>query len=89
VSEAARSNSARASAPELLQHRRGARDAAYILGDAFSAADIYLFMLSRWTHNVPKKARDLPHLGELLARVMARPSVREMFEIEGIGEPYY
>ena len=61
----------------------------YLLGDAFSVADIYLFMLSRWTRNMPKKARDLPHLGGLLARVMARPSVRDVFAIEGIGEPYY
>jgi len=61
----------------------------YLLGDAFSAADIYLFMLSRWTRNMPKKARDLPHLGAYLARMMERRSVRDVFSIEQIGEPYY
>lgn len=61
----------------------------YLLGDAISAADIYLFMVSRWTRNATRKARELPHLGALLARVMARPAVREAYAIEGISEPYY
>lgn len=64
-------------------------ESPYLLGDAISAADIYLFMLSRWTRNATRKARDLPHLGALLARVMARPAVREAYAIEGISEPYY
>jgi glutathione S-transferase len=64
-------------------------DRPYLLGDAISAADIYLFMVSRWTRNAIRKARDLPHLGALLARVMARPAVREAYAIEGIAEPYY
>ncbi|MEP7120334.1 MAG: glutathione S-transferase family protein, partial [Byssovorax sp.] len=55
----------------------------YLLGEQISAADIYLFMVSRWTRNQPKKARDLPHLGALLARVMARPAVQEAYAIEG------
>jgi glutathione S-transferase len=61
----------------------------YLLGDTISAADIYLFMVSRWTRNTTKKARDLPHLGALLARVMARPRVQEAYAIERIAEPYY
>jgi glutathione S-transferase len=61
----------------------------YLLGDAISAADIYLFMVSRWTRNMTRKARDLPNLGPFLARVMARPAVREAYAIEGIAEPYY
>lgn len=64
-------------------------DRPYLLGDAISAADLYLFMVSRWTRNASRKARDLPHLGALLARLMARPAVREAYAIEGISEPYY
>jgi glutathione S-transferase len=60
----------------------------YLLGDAISAADIYLLMVSRWTRNATRKARDLPHLGAQLARVLARPAVREAYTIEGISEPY-
>ena len=61
----------------------------YLLGAAVSAVDVYLFMLSRWTRNMPRKARDLPHLGPYLARMMARPAVQEAYAIEGIAEPYY
>lgn len=61
----------------------------YLLGDRISAADLYLFVLARWTRNMTRKARDLPHLGALLARVMARPRVQEAYAIEGIVEPYY
>jgi glutathione S-transferase len=61
----------------------------YLLGEQISAADLYLFMVSRWTRNTTKKARDLPHLGALLARVMARPRVQEAYAIEGIAEPFY
>jgi glutathione S-transferase len=61
----------------------------YLLGDTFSAADVYLFMLSRWTRNMPRRARDLPHVGPFLARIMARPAVREAYAIEGLAEPYY
>jgi len=61
----------------------------YLLGDAISAADLYLFMLSRWTRNMSRKARDLPHLRALLERIMARSAVQEAFAIEGITEPYY
>ena len=61
----------------------------YLLGEQISAADLYLFMVSRWTRNTTKKTRDLPHLGALLARIMARPSVQEAYAIEGIVEPYY
>lgn len=64
-------------------------DRPYLLGEQISAADIYLFMVSRWTRNTTRKARDLPHLGALLARIMARPRVQEAYAIEGIVEPYY
>jgi glutathione S-transferase len=64
-------------------------DRPYLLGERISAADIYLFMVARWTRNTTKKARDLPHLGALLARVMARPKVQEAYAIERIVEPLY
>lgn len=35
----------------------------WLVGDRFSIADVYLFMLARWSRNLPRKARDLPHLG--------------------------
>ncbi|WP_029010652.1 glutathione S-transferase family protein [Azospirillum halopraeferens] len=64
-------------------------DRPWLVGDRFSIADAYLFMLARWTRHMPRKARDLPHLGPFLARVMDRPAVREVFRIEGLAEPYF
>ena len=61
----------------------------WLVGERFSAADAYLFMLSRWTRNMPTKARDLPNLKPYLARIHQRPAVQEMFRIEGLAEPHY
>jgi len=62
---------------------------AWLLGERYSIADPYLFMLARWTRNMTRKARDLPALGAYLARMHARPAVAEALKAEGIGEPYY
>ena len=32
----------------------------YLLGETFSAADLYRFMLTRWGRNLPRKAWTLP-----------------------------
>ncbi|MGQ9366616.1 glutathione S-transferase family protein [Azospirillum sp. ST 5-10] len=61
----------------------------WLLGKRYSIADVYLFMLARWTRNMTRRARDLPNLGPFLARVMERPAVREAFRVEGLGEPHY
>ncbi|MCC7272318.1 MAG: glutathione S-transferase C-terminal domain-containing protein, partial [Alphaproteobacteria bacterium] len=61
----------------------------WLVGERFGAADAYLFMLARWTRNMPHKARDLPNLRPYLARILDRPAVRAMFAAEGLGEPYY
>lgn len=61
----------------------------WLVGERFSAVDAYLFMLARWTRNMPQKARDLPNLKPYLARIHQRPAVQEMFRIEGLAEPHY
>ena len=64
-------------------------DREWLVGDRFGPADAFLFMVGRWTRNLPRKARDLPNLGPYLARIAARPAVQEMFGIERLGPPYY
>lgn len=61
----------------------------YLLGDRFSAADLFLLMLIRWGRTMPRPPRDIPALSALAARVTARPAVVETFEAEGIAPPYY
>jgi glutathione S-transferase len=65
------------------------RDRDWLVGDRITAVDLYAFMLSRWTRNMPRRARDLPNLRRLLDRVMARPATQKTYEVEGIVEPYF
>ena len=60
----------------------------HLLGERISAADLYLFMLARWTRHMPRKARDLPNLGPYLARIHARPSVQAVYTAEAC-EAFY
>jgi glutathione S-transferase len=60
----------------------------WLLGEAFSAADLYLLMMVRWGRTLPRPIRDLPGLGAHAARVLARPAVQATFEAEGLPAPY-
>jgi glutathione S-transferase len=64
-------------------------DRQWLLGDRFSAADLFLFMLIRWSRGMPRPARTIPNLDAFAERVFARPSVQETFKAEGIEAPYY
>lgn len=61
----------------------------WLAGDSYGIADIYLFMIARWTRNMTLKARDLPHLGPYMARIFDRPAVQAAFAAEGLTEPFY
>lgn len=62
-----------------------AKHGPYLLGEAFSAADLFLFMLTRWGRNLSRPARDFPQVGKHFERVLARPAVRRTLAIEGIS----
>ena len=59
----------------------------YLLGETFSAVDLYALMLCRWTRGFVRPARSLPHLGAYLQRLLARPAVQRVFEREGLAAP--
>jgi glutathione S-transferase len=61
----------------------------WLLGDTFSAADLFLFMLIRWSRGMPRPARTIPNLGDLANRVAERPAVREALVAEGLPEPWF
>lgn len=61
---------------------------SWLLGDDFSAADLYLFMFVRWGRNLAAPPRDIPALAAHAARVLARPAVKEALAFEGIAPPY-
>jgi glutathione S-transferase len=60
----------------------------WLLGDRYSAADPYLTMLVRWTRNMSRPARTLPHLAAHAERVLARPQVKLTFERELKSPPF-
>lgn len=54
----------------------------YLLGEAISGADLFLFMLAYWSRGYPTRAQDRPNLADHARRVMARPAVRRMMAAE-------
>ena len=61
---------------------------AWLLGERYSAADAYAFMLCRWTRNFSDgPARGHPHIAPYLQRMLARPAVQRTFATEGLQPP--
>ncbi len=56
----------------------------YLTGDTFTAADAYLFTVTGWAKHVGLDLSDLTDLQSFLARVAARPAVREAMKAEGL-----
>lgn len=65
----------------------------WLLGDRFSLADAYGFVLCRWTRGFSGPAggpaRERAAIAAWLARVAERPAVREVFADEGLPAPWY
>ncbi len=60
----------------------------WLLGDRYSAADPYAFMLCRWTRGFAEQpARAYPHIGPFLQRMLARPAVQRAIVAEKLPEP--
>ncbi|WP_262031566.1 glutathione S-transferase family protein [Microvirga sp. Mcv34] len=64
-------------------------DRTWLLGERFSAADLFLFMLIRWGRGMPRPPRSLQNLDALAERVLARPAVQKALEVEGIKAPVF
>jgi glutathione S-transferase len=61
----------------------------YLLGARFSAADLYLLMLARWTRGMASPARNRPAIRRLLETLIERPAIRRVFAVEGIAPPLF
>lgn len=61
----------------------------WLLGSRYSAADPLAFMLCRWTRGFAgsKPARDYPHIGPYLQRMLQRPAVKQAIEVEKLPPP--
>lgn len=60
------------------------KDRDFVVGDGFSAADLYLFVFGRWGRILPVPTRELPSFRRYLERIYALPAVRRAAETEGI-----
>lgn len=65
----------------------------WFLGEAYSLLDPYVFTLCRWTrHFSPdspvRPARERPHLGPYLQRMLGRPALQRVMANEGLAEPW-
>lgn len=56
----------------------------YLLGDAFTVADAYLFVMLRWMHPNGIDLSPWPALGTYFDRVAARPAVASALKAEGL-----
>ena len=60
-------------------------DKPYLLGDAFSVADGYLFTTLSWMKYIGIDLATLPNLAAFQARVAARPAVQKVLKDEGLA----
>jgi glutathione S-transferase len=56
----------------------------WLLGERFSAADLYLLMLLTWGYELPRPPAELPALRAHADRVLARPAVQAALAFEKI-----
>ncbi len=67
---------------EWVDNQLTGRD--HLTGEAFTAADAYLFVVTGWAKFVDLNLSGLPNLDAFLKRVAARPAVREAMKAEGL-----
>ncbi|MBK1715874.1 glutathione transferase GstA [Rubrivivax gelatinosus] len=56
----------------------------YLLGEDFSVADAYLFVVSGWARHVGVDLSGFAHLARFVERVGARPAVQQAMRAEGL-----
>lgn len=56
----------------------------YLTGETFTAADAYLFNVTRWAKYVKVDITDLQPVTAFMQRVAARPAVADAFKAEGL-----
>ena len=65
-----------------------AEDGPFLAGDAFSAADIYLFMLTIWAPPSEQEIRSrFPHIAAVTDHVRERPRLKAALEAHGVLVP--
>ncbi len=58
----------------------------YVCGAQLTAVDFFLFMLMRWSRNMPKPATAWPYLEMFVSSIKSRPSFKQLYANEGLTE---
>jgi len=56
----------------------------YLMGDHFTVADAYFFVVMNWSNIVGFDLTSFPNIKEYLARIVARPAVQAAMKAEGL-----
>ena len=62
-----------------------AKPGPYLLGERFSAPDLFFTMLTRWTQDMAKPATSYENVRRCAELVCARPAYRRMMRAEGLS----
>jgi glutathione S-transferase len=57
---------------------------SYLMGDAFSVADPYLFTVTNWAKHVGLDISGFKNLAAYMQRIAARPAVQQAMKAEGL-----
>ena len=57
----------------------------YLMGDTFTIADAYLFVLLNWTDHLGVDLTPFPNLRDFRARIKTRPAVQKAMRDEGLA----
>ena len=57
----------------------------YVMGETFTVADAYTFVVASWAGIIDFDLSAYPHVRDYVARVGGRPKVREVLEREGLA----
>jgi glutathione S-transferase len=63
-----------------------AANGPYLLGDLFTGADLFLFMLTRWGRRLEQRWWDASALGSHYRSIKARPAIERVFEQEQLDD---
>lgn len=68
---------------DYLTQRLGKQ--SYLMGENFTVADAYLFVVLGWSARLKIDLNPWPSLKNYLTRIAARPSVQTAFKVEGLA----
>ena len=56
----------------------------YLMGDHFTVADAYLFVVANWSNHVGFDLSPFPKIKEYMTRIATRPAVQAAMKAEGL-----